>query len=83
MIKPDPRIFAIALDQLGCVPDEAMMVGDNWSADIVGAQAAGLRAVWINRYGRTSPDPTLAVEINALEPVDAVFDLLINGHHAG
>jgi HAD superfamily hydrolase (TIGR01549 family) len=46
MSKPDPAIFAIALDRLGCRPDEAVMVGDSWAADIEGARAAGIRAVW-------------------------------------
>ena len=40
MSKPDPRIFEIALDRLGCHRDEAAMVGDSWPADVAGAIAA-------------------------------------------
>lgn len=43
--KPDPRIFAYVLDQLGCAADAAIMVGDSWPSDVLGAHAAGIRAV--------------------------------------
>jgi HAD superfamily hydrolase (TIGR01509 family) len=43
--KPDPRIFAIALQRAGLQPGEAAYVGDLYSIDVLGARAAGLRAV--------------------------------------
>lgn len=79
VIKPDPAIFRMTLDQLGCSADEVVMVGDSWSADIAGAQAAGIRAVWINRYGRVCPDASLAREINGLEPVEEIIAILTTG----
>ncbi|WP_433733685.1 HAD family hydrolase [Nocardia sp. CA-129566] len=39
-VKPDPRIFLAALDQLGVRPESALMVGDSAEAD-GGAVAAG------------------------------------------
>jgi putative hydrolase of the HAD superfamily len=50
--KPDPRIFAVALDRLGCRPGRAVMVGDNPLRDVAGAQQAGLRGVWVDRDAR-------------------------------
>lgn len=47
--KPDPRIFAIALGRIGVSAADALHVGDSESADIAGAQAAGLRAILIQR----------------------------------
>ena len=44
--KPDPRIFARALERLGVAPHEAMFVGDHPEIDVAGAQDAGLIAVW-------------------------------------
>jgi putative hydrolase of the HAD superfamily len=44
--KPDPRIFARALDRCGVAASDAMFVGDHPHADIDGAVAAGLRPVW-------------------------------------
>jgi putative hydrolase of the HAD superfamily len=44
--KPDPLIFARALARCGVEAAEAIFVGDHPEADIRGASAAGLRAVW-------------------------------------
>ena len=44
--KPDPRIFARALERCGVRPDEAVFVGDHPEADGAGAKAAGLIPVW-------------------------------------
>jgi len=43
--KPDPRIFRIALERAGLAPGEAVYVGDLYSIDVLGARAAGLRAI--------------------------------------
>lgn len=75
--KPDPRIFEVALQRLNCGCDETVMIGDSWTADVLGGQAAGIRAVWLNRSGATCPDPNLVTEIAALEPSDAVVDLIL------
>jgi putative hydrolase of the HAD superfamily len=44
--KPDPRIFAEALAQMGVLPAAAVYVGDNPEVDILGAKRSGLLAVW-------------------------------------
>lgn len=67
--KPDPAIFAIALERLGVGASDAVMIGDSWSADIEGACAAGIRAIWYNPLGRECPNPALlAAEIRAWMP---------------
>ena len=81
--KPDPRIFSRALYRLGCKADQAVMVGDSWSSDIEGAHAAGLCAIWLNRYQRTCPNPALAFEIQALEPLESVIDTILNSAKSG
>lgn len=53
--KPDPRIFAVALERAGRDPSETIYVGDSADHDIPGARAAGMRAIWINRWGMTWP----------------------------
>ncbi len=50
--KPDARIFEKALTAIHATPAESAMVGDTLGADILGAQKAGLRAVWITRRAR-------------------------------
>jgi putative hydrolase of the HAD superfamily len=56
VMKPDPRIFAIALERLGVAPAEAIFVGDTPRTDIVGAHAAGMKTVWLNRERLALPD---------------------------
>ena len=75
--KPDPRIFQAALDRVGVRPAEAVMVGDAWATDIEGARAAGVRPIWLNRFGVTSPDPTVQ-EIRRLEPVEDVIEMIVS-----
>jgi HAD superfamily hydrolase (TIGR01549 family) len=44
--KPNPAIFLHALHALNVAPEEAVMVGDSLSTDIVGAQGLGIFAIW-------------------------------------
>ena len=76
--KPDPRIFAIALDRLGVAREEAVMFGDSWAADIIGAARAGIRPVWFNPIRKAKPpDPPDVEEVFSLTPVDRVVSLLL------
>lgn len=45
--KPDPSIFNLALDLMGCRAADALFVGDSYVHDYVGATNAGLRALLI------------------------------------
>ncbi len=49
--KPDPRLFRIALDRSGGLPETTMHVGDLYHVDVVGARAAGLRATLLDPAG--------------------------------
>lgn len=49
--KPDPRIFGAALAAAGCRPEEALHVGDSLLHDLEGANAAGIRALLLDRHG--------------------------------
>ena len=54
--KPDGKIFAEALRRAGCAADEALFVGDSLSADIAGANGAGLRSVLLWHRADKKPD---------------------------
>jgi putative hydrolase of the HAD superfamily len=54
--KPDPRVYLEAAALLGRSPARTVCVGDNLEWDVLGAQRAGLRAVWLDRTG-VSPAP--------------------------
>ncbi len=51
--KPDPAIFQMALDEWGIAAREAVMIGDDPEADILGAKLAGMRSILVKR----SDDP--------------------------
>jgi putative hydrolase of the HAD superfamily len=50
--KPDPRIFRMALERMGIEPHEAVYVGDIYEIDVVGARAAGMRAILVDPLDR-------------------------------
>lgn len=45
--KPAPEFFHSAVADLGCAPDEVMMIGDDYAADVEGALKAGLQATLV------------------------------------
>lgn len=49
--KPDPRAFAEACRRLGTEPGRTAYVGDELDVDAMGASAAGLTGVWLDRPG--------------------------------
>ena len=53
--KPDPGIFARAVDRLGLAPSEVLHVGDSDVDDVAGARAAGLPVTWLIRDGQRPP----------------------------
>ena len=60
LYKPDPAIFAYALEKLGREPGEAVMVGDSFERDIVPAKQLGMKTAWLEGPdNRDCPDPAL------------------------
>lgn len=59
--KPDPQVFRFALRRAGVEASGAVYVGDTFEADVEGALGVGMRAVWVNRSGRTPPRPCASV----------------------
>ena len=49
--KPDPRIYRLALDELGVEPAEAVFVGDGANDELAGAERVGMTAVMLERPG--------------------------------
>ena len=79
--KPHPRIFEATLAELGVDAADAVFVGDNWEADVVGPLDAGLQAVHIWRHDEhpgdwlpRPPDPPGSVA--RIEDLTGLLDLL-------
>lgn len=80
--KPDRAIFDRALSLAGCSPSEAVVIGDSWHYDVMGAQAAGIRAVWFDRDGAGEPPDQgswgrAVPVVRSLSPAGPVADLLM------
>jgi putative hydrolase of the HAD superfamily len=64
--KPHPAIFEHALELLGATPDVAVHVGDDPTADVLGARRAAIEPILVDRRGRLHPP------IGAGAPTDGV-----------
>jgi len=68
--KPHARMFTTMLARLGIEPHEAVMIGDSQSKDVQGAQAVGIKAIWLNRDNTPRRDPiTPDLEVKNLEEI--------------
>jgi putative hydrolase of the HAD superfamily len=71
--KPDPAPFSLALERLGVVAADAVMIGDWPERDVVGAKALGMTTVFA-RYGDTFG--TTPGHSGADAEIDDVYELL-------
>ena len=65
--KPNPAYFAEFLAQMGWPDGPIIMVGDDYTADIVGAQALGLPVFWIKNGQAKSEDGAKSIPQGELE----------------
>ena len=47
--KPMPEIYHMALSRLGIGPEQAIMVGDHWEADVEGPERVGIKGVHLHQ----------------------------------
>jgi HAD superfamily hydrolase (TIGR01549 family) len=78
-MKPHPSIFEHALDALELTPQEAVMVGDSLRADVGGAQALGMTAVWRrNRVDEPTEDDVASERGGDDEPGELRPDFVVD-----
>lgn len=54
--KPEPEFFKGCFERIpGLKKEEAVMVGDSLTSDILGGLRAGIRTIWFNRDQREAP----------------------------
>jgi putative hydrolase of the HAD superfamily len=75
--KPEQEIFLRAARRLGVTAAETVFVGDNPQADIVGAQGAGMMAIWFTPRARGECSHADGV-CNALSELVGVVEALRN-----
>lgn len=64
--KPRSEIFVHALEAIGATTEEALFVGDDYENDVLGAQAAGLRAVHLDRRDDVDGDDDAISDLREL-----------------
>lgn len=60
--KPHPEIFYLALKKSGANPQNSLMIGDSYEADILGAKNIGMRSVFFDYYQREEEFPALKIK---------------------
>jgi len=85
VVKPHPGIFTAAHAALGGPPvDTILHVGDDWAADVVGANSAGWRTAYVRSRPVDTPLPTSRrdasivpdVEVTSIADLEAGIDRL-------
>ena len=64
--KPERAIFERALALAAVEPEHAVMVGDSWSRDMLGALALGMRGIWVNPTALPLPDQSASMRLMAV-----------------
>jgi HAD superfamily hydrolase (TIGR01549 family) len=73
--KPDPVPFRLCLDEMGLAPEEALYVGDDLRIDIRGAEAVGMRPVWLKHRLVQRNWPTVETATPVIDSLDALLDI--------
>jgi FMN phosphatase YigB (HAD superfamily) len=74
IMKPDPRIFHLALDVVGTMPEHVWYVGDMPAIDVVGARRAGIRPFVMDPLGLH-----LDADYDCVESLDDLADRVTGG----
>ena len=71
--KPDPRFFREACRWAGCRPEEAVLVGNSWTDDVLGPLRAGWHAVYVHPGLLKQTLPPHAVQVRRLDDLRGLF----------
>jgi len=72
IFKPSPTVYKLAIDQLGCNPEEILFFSSNaW--DVSGAATFGFKTVWVNRFAQ-APERLPGTPIIEIKTLDAVLE---------
>ncbi len=75
--KSEPAYFEHVLADLGIEPNRAVMVGDDFEADVLSANSSGIRAIWFHEDGSEVKTSAMHRTIHGLSELSAALDLLL------
>jgi len=72
--KPDSRIYETIVSRLKVRLKDAIITGNSLKRDVQGAQAIGMKAVWLNRTGKPRDDSVVPdFEVSTLEELKEIL----------
>jgi putative hydrolase of the HAD superfamily len=74
--KPAPELFDFAISRARADKETTVMVGDNLFTDILGANVAGIKSIWLNRH--QTPENLAVTPDITVENLTEVADLIEN-----
>jgi putative hydrolase of the HAD superfamily len=74
--KPDRKYFDYILNDLGIKSSQAVMVGDSFSNDVLGANAAGICGIWFNWRSNEEQDSPLHHTIHQFDHLPSILGRL-------
>jgi HAD superfamily hydrolase (TIGR01549 family) len=73
LAKPNPGLYQLALQRANAIPDYAIHVGDSYVRDVLGARAAGVQGVLLDRPRAVRPQD---VDCPLIHTLDELLPLL-------
>lgn len=64
-------MFELALASTKLKAEQVVHIGDSLSSDVKGASALGIKAFWVNRSGKETPEGVISIS-NLLEIFDKI-----------
>ncbi len=78
--KPSREFYRYILDDLQLSPHFICMVGDHYEADVLGANACGIRAVWFNEHSLEEHENDLQRTIHHLFHLPSALEGFMVNH---
>jgi putative hydrolase of the HAD superfamily len=75
-MKPDPRFFLRICGEIGCLPEECVMIGNDYAKDICGGKEAGLKTVFFAPGGSGGHFPMADAVTGNLQELPAIITSL-------
>lgn len=69
--KPHPEIYEYALRKAEAAPQESVMIGDDWVADVEGADAFGMKTIFFDVFNddNKAPDVKVVKKLSEIEQI--------------
>ncbi len=67
--KPSPKTYELAINELNILPENSLMIGDNYNKDLAGAEKVNMNILLLNRW----KGPAKCPKINSLEELKTLL----------